>query len=361
MYGQIGDSIDENGNLVYGISGSGFAYELRYLQDACKKVSVRINSVGGSVYEAYSIISAILTSKVPVNTFIDGLAASSAGLIAVAGKHCSIMPFGSLMLHNPFDASGGGDTKVLGIVKDALVTIVSERTKKTPEEVSKMMDKETWFSNSKKNADYSLEDGITAGFFDEILSIKKPFNKLDAINSAKSLLEIQNVYQTLNKENMTKITNKLGLNESASEEAIVSEIEKKDQEIAAQKERITALEKQISDKAEAEKAELKNAATELAKNAEKLGKIKPEEVENTIANASRDKASFEFVSNMLSKMTNSKEAVKVFNSANAKAPENKEGWSLKDWEEKDLAGLKQMFVENRAKFDELAKDYATKK
>lgn len=160
---------------------------------------------------------------------------------------------------------------------------------------------------------------------------------------------------------MTKITNKLGLNESASEEAIVSEIEKKDQEIAAQKERITALEKQISDKAEAEKAELKNAATELAKNAEKLGKIKPEEVENTIANASRDKASFEFVSNMLSKMTNSKEAVKVFNSANAKAPENKEGWSLKDWEEKDLAGLKQMFVENRAKFDELAKDYATKK
>ena len=40
LYSQIGDSVDENGNYVCGISGSSFAYEMQYLQDKCKKINV---------------------------------------------------------------------------------------------------------------------------------------------------------------------------------------------------------------------------------------------------------------------------------------------------------------------------------
>ena len=57
LYNQIGDSVDENGMYVSGISGSAFAYEMQYLQDKCKKINVRINSIGGNVLDGYSIVS----------------------------------------------------------------------------------------------------------------------------------------------------------------------------------------------------------------------------------------------------------------------------------------------------------------
>ena len=73
LYDQIGDSVDENGMYKSGISGSSFAYEMQYLQDKCKKINVRINSIGGNVLDGYSIVSAILNSKIKCDTARDNL------------------------------------------------------------------------------------------------------------------------------------------------------------------------------------------------------------------------------------------------------------------------------------------------
>lgn len=188
-----------------------------------------------------------------------------------------------------------------------------------------------------------------------------------------NLLELANIYnKALNQPNeipMTKITNKLGLNDNASEDAIVTEIEKKESAIAtleqekeSLKNRLAALEQEKVERENAEKDALKNKATEMVNNAHKEGKLKKEELDNTILNASKDQSSFEFVQNMISRIANSKEAVKVFNAANVKNEEaEKENWTLRDWETKDPAGLKVMYTENRAKFKELLNDYNTKK
>ena len=143
LYNQIGDSVDENGMYVSGISGSAFAYEMQYLQDKCKKINVRINSIGGNVLDGYSIVSAILNSTVKCDTYIDGLAASISGVIAMAGEKCYMADYGTMMLHNP---KGGNSEDVLALVKNTLVTILSKRTKLDEDTINKMMDEETWLN-----------------------------------------------------------------------------------------------------------------------------------------------------------------------------------------------------------------------
>ena len=213
LYNQIGDSVDASGNYVYGISGSAFAYEMQYLQDKCEKIKVRINSIGGSVLDGYSIVSAILNSKVPCDTYIDGLAASISGVIAMAGKKVYMADYGTLMLHNP---SGGNDKEVLDLVKNTLVTIFEQRTKMTAEEISAMMDKETWLGAA---------EAINMGLVDELVMSSKKIR----ISKSESLSNMALIYnKIINKKPMEKVTNLLKLSNEADEATIVAAIEEKD-------------------------------------------------------------------------------------------------------------------------------------
>jgi ATP-dependent protease ClpP protease subunit len=328
LYSQIGDSVDANGNYVSGISGSAFAYEMQYLQDKCTKINVRINSIGGSVLDGYSIVSAILNSKVPCNTYIDGLAASISGVIAMAGKKCYMADFGTLMLHNP---SGGNDTDVLNLVKNTLVTIFEQRTKLTAEEISVMMDKETWLG---------ANEALNMGLVDEVVTSAKKIK----ISKSESLSNMAIIYnKIINKPKMEKIQNVLKLSNEADEAAIVAEIEKKDtvlSEVVAENEALKERLKVIEEKevAEKEKAaeELKNKAIELVENAIKEKKILETEKDSTIEMAVNN---FEFVANMISKINNVKDAVKVFDVKNVAKNEERKDWTIRKWEKEDPNGL----------------------
>lgn len=344
LYNQIGDSVDENGNYVYGISGSSFAYEMQYLQGCCDKISVRINSAGGSVLDAYSIVSAIANSKVPCNTYIDGLAASSAAVIAVAGKKCYMASHAMLMIHDP---SGVDDKKVLEMFKDSLVTILTARTAKSADEISAMMKKETWM-----NADEALENGM----IDEIFTAEKKI-KTPQKTSLQNLALVYN--KLLNTQNMTKVTDLLKINSEANEDAIASaitsEIGKKDAEITTLKDRIVALEKEATDKADAiEKAaklELTNSATELINKADAEKKFtSPEEKAEYLATASASKEGLKFVQNVLAKITGVKSGAKITNVAGVESSdtgaEDRSKWSFQDWTKNDPNGL--LALENSA-------------
>lgn len=331
LYSQIGDSVDAMGNYVQGISGSAFAYEMQYLQDNCSKINVRINSIGGSVLDGYSIVSAILNSKVPCDTYIDGLAASISGVIAMAGKKCYMADFGTLMLHNP---SGVTDTAVLNLVKDTLVTILSNRTKQTPEEISIMMDKETWLGAG---------EALTMGLVDEVVTSVKKYK----ISKSESLSNMAIIYnKIINKPNMEKIQNVLKLSNEATEEIIVSAIEEKDTknaELQAEVDRLKAIvdanEAKENEAKELAAVELKNKATELVENAIKEKKIGESEKDSTIEMAVNN---FEFVSNMISKIKNVTESVKVFDVKNVvvkNGTEDRSEWTIRDWEKKDAKGL----------------------
>lgn len=353
LYDQIGDSVDGQGNYIFGISGSSFAYEMAYLQENCTKINVRINSVGGSVLDGYSIVSSILNSKVECNTYVDGLAASIAGVIAVAGKKCYMMDYGTLMLHNP---SGGEDKKVLNLVKDTLVTIISNRTAQSPEDIDKMMSKETWMS-----ANEAKEKGMV----DEIISSGKKIK----IDKAESLYNMALIYNKLiiNKPKMKDVNNKLKLADDASESSAVSAIEaiqnkaaSLEVENSALKAKVEAYETEKATAVEAAKVALKNKAEALANKLEADKKITKEEKENVLANASRDEASFEFVKNTYDKVSTTKVAAVIFDPKNvvtSTGVEDRINWIYNDWEKKDPQGLKELFVNNKEAYNELFKTY----
>lgn len=354
LYNQIGDSINADGNYTVGISGTAFANEMQYLQNNSKKINVRINSIGGSVMDGYSIISSILNSQIPVDTYIDGIAASIAGVVAVSGKKVYMMDYGTLMLHDP---SGTDDKKLLSFVKDTLTTILSNRTNKTIEEVSLMMTKETWMS---------AQEAMDNGMIDEVISSGKKI-KMKKSDSLQNMAIIYNKY--INKQpKMEKITNVLKLKNEADESEIVVAIENKDKENESLKNELEVLKTQIEEnkiiienykaekiaKEEAELELLKNKATNLVVNAIKEGKLNESEKETTILNAAKDEASFTFVSNFISRLGNGKESKKPFDIKNF-AGDDRSKWTFSDWSNKDAKGLAEMKNSNPEAFEEICK------
>lgn len=351
LYDQIGSDIDANGNIVYGIDGSSFANEMQYLQTVCKKINVRINSIGGNVLDGYSIVSAILNSTVRVDTYIDGLAASIAGVIAIAGKKCYMMDYGTMMLHNP---SGGNDQAVLGLVKNTLVTLFSNRTSKTAEEITVMMDKETWLSAS---------EALNMGLVDEVVSS----NKKIRIKQGESLFNVAKIYNKLliKKPKMEAVANILKLKNDAAEHEIVTAIASKDSEIIGLKESNQLLCEKIKNLEEKELAaktamelEAKERATTLVNKAFEDGKLKEEEKQSTISLAI---ANFSAVENMLSKISNIKISEKVFNIKDvAKKVTNGvdvSTWNIRDWEKKNPKGLAELKNNSPEEYNELFKYY----
>lgn len=332
LYSQIGDSVDEVGNYIHGISGAGFAHEMQYLQDNCSKINVRINSIGGSVLDGYSIVSAILNSKVPCNTYIDGLAASISGVIALAGKKCYMSDYGTFMMHNP---SGGSDEAVTSLVKNTLVTLLSNRTKQEPDAISKMMDTETWM-----DANMCLSMGLV----DEIVSSNKKI-KINTTNSLQDMAMIYNKVINPKKITMDKITNFLKLTNTSTEEEIVSTIESneatKDAEIVALNARLKVYEDKENEAKKAALADIKNKATSLVEKAIEDKKITLTEKDSFIELALVNIASVE---NMFSKISTVKNAVvDLTKVVNAKGnAEDRSNWDIVEWSKKDPEGLEKM-------------------
>jgi ATP-dependent protease ClpP protease subunit len=351
VYDRIGDGFDSNNNYIPGISGSRFADELNYLSklNEVKSIDVRINSIGGSVFEGYSIMSAIMNCKKPVNTFVDGLAASIAGVIAVSGKKCYMADYGLLMLHNP----SGGDDKVLDAVKETLLTVISNRCQKSKDEISLMMDVETWMT---------AEEALKAGMIDEIVTSKKKFK----VSKTENLADLMNIYNNiLTKPKMEKVTNLLKLQNNATEAEVVKAIETKDSEIEAVKKENEELKNKVAEfekkETEAKEAAIKEAdkkATELVENAVKEKKISETEKEQYKKLALVDFASVE---NMLNKITNNKDAVKIFDIKNIKKSEGREDWTIRDWEKKDPKGLEKIQNETPEIYNHMYNSYYNKK
>ena len=353
LYSQIGDSVDENGNITYGISGSSFANELQWLQTQCKSISVRINSVGGSVLDGYSIVSAMLSCKVPCNTYIDGLAASISGVIALAGKKCYMMDYGTLMLHNP---SGGNDKAVTDLVKQTLVTLISNRCSKTPEEISTMMDQETWLTSA---------EALNSGFVDEVVTSGKKIRMKQ--DSLYNMAVIYNKLINPKINTMNKVTDFLKLKNEADEDSIVSAIKEKDTELAIKVEEIAALNARLKVYEDAEKAakeaaieDMKNKATALVNKAKEDGKIKDEEVEGLVSLAITN---FATVENMFSKISNVKtnnNPVFDFKVKNAAGEvEDRSKWTFNDWTKNDAKGLAEMQNAFPEQFTDLVKTLKT--
>lgn len=127
---------------------------------------VFINSAGGDVFEGISIYNQLLRHKARVTVEIDGLAASIASVIAMAGDEIYMAENALMMIHDPWGQAIGTERDMVKMaedlrrVKEQLIPAYS-RSSLDPETISRMMTAETWLS-AQEAMDYNLIDGLTA-------------------------------------------------------------------------------------------------------------------------------------------------------------------------------------------------------
>jgi ATP-dependent Clp protease, protease subunit len=129
------------------------------------QINLRINSPGGSVFDGFAIFNALHNHKATVTTYIDGLAASIASIIALAGDKVVMAENAMVMIHNPWTFSMGEskdlrkDADILDQLKESLITAYVNKTEQSREDIAAAMDNETW---------YSSEDAKKIGLVDEV-------------------------------------------------------------------------------------------------------------------------------------------------------------------------------------------------
>mgnify|MGYP000894760709 CR=1 FL=1 len=129
-------------------------------------ISIWLNSPGGDVFAAAQIYNMLKEYKGKVTVKIDGLAASAASLVAMAGDKICMSPVAMMMIHNPATLIFGKEAdlkcgiEMLNEIKEAIINAYEQKTGIERNKISKMMDAETWF-NAKK--------ALELGFADEIM------------------------------------------------------------------------------------------------------------------------------------------------------------------------------------------------
>jgi len=159
----IGDWIDDY--LGFGVTAKAFIEDLSKLPEAVKTIRVHINSPGGDVFSALNIANALRDQRTSkgraVEMIVDGLAASSASMVLMAGSPIRIADNALVMVHNPWSVAIGNAAElrksadVLDALRDTIVATYKWQSSLTEDELVALMDAETWM-----DADEAIANGF---------------------------------------------------------------------------------------------------------------------------------------------------------------------------------------------------------
>lgn len=130
-------------------------------------ITVWINSPGGDCVAAAQIYNMLTEYSGNVTVKIDGIAASAASVIAMAGNTVLMSPVSMMMIHNPATIAWGDHTEMqkaidmLDEVKESIINAYAIKTGLSRAKLSHLMDAETWM-NSNKAMELGFVDGIIA-------------------------------------------------------------------------------------------------------------------------------------------------------------------------------------------------------
>ena len=133
-------------------------------------IVIWINSPGGDCVAASQIYSMLMDYTGKVTVKIDGIAASAASVIAMAGTEVLMAPTALMMIHNPATMAFGDHEDMqkaidmLGEVKESIINAYEIKTNLSRAKLSHLMDSETWMNANK---------AIELGFADDILKDEK--------------------------------------------------------------------------------------------------------------------------------------------------------------------------------------------
>ena len=223
LYDEIAGFNDEHWGFI---NAKGLIDKIKALGNV-QNITLRINSVGGDVFEAQAMYSYLKSHPANITVRVDGLAASAASLVAMAGNKV-IMPSNALMMiHNPAggvwgEAEDMRDTaEILDKIRDTIANVYVAKTGLDREKVISMMDEETWLDATEAHnlkfcdeVDEAVEitakavkggtifcNGFGFSWIDEFLSAKLPKNTVkiniqprekDEAKEAQTEMEIKN-------------------------------------------------------------------------------------------------------------------------------------------------------------------------
>ena len=128
-------------------------------------ITVWINSPGGDCVAAAQIYNMLMDYKGNVTVKIDGIAASAASVIAMAGTEVLMSPVSTMMIHNPATVAMGDHNdmqkaiEMLNEVKESIINAYEIKTGLSRAKLSHLMDSETWM-NANKAIEFGFADGI---------------------------------------------------------------------------------------------------------------------------------------------------------------------------------------------------------
>ena len=152
-------------------------------------IDLWLNSPGGDCFAASRIYTMLMNYPDDVNVKIDGIAASAASVIAMAGTKVSMAPTAMIMIHNPLTIVGGQKedldqaAQMLAETKESIINAYELKTNLPREKISAMMDDETWMNVNK---------AIELGFADDMLGQNKDITDCYSYSDKQSDLVVLN-------------------------------------------------------------------------------------------------------------------------------------------------------------------------
>jgi ATP-dependent Clp endopeptidase proteolytic subunit ClpP len=183
--------------FIYGEIGSAVTVDSvqNQIDPQATEYEIHISSVGGDVYSGYAIYGVLANLNKPKTVIIEGLCASIATLIAQAGDKVVMTTPAEFMIHNPYVQLAGDSEELkqaaeqLDRIKNTIIGVYRKRTGMSDEQLSRMMDDETWMS---------ADEAKRHGFIDEVQ------DKLKAV----AYIDLKNIKMSKEKNKLVEILDK---------------------------------------------------------------------------------------------------------------------------------------------------------
>jgi ATP-dependent Clp protease protease subunit len=191
VYGEVGGIFGE------GVTADEIQKEIQNNPDA-KEIVVHISSPGGGVFEGWTIGNILKNSGKKTTARIEAFCASIATYIALSCDRVEMAETGRFMIHNPTLGLEGEEADMakaqeqLSKIKDDLINIYRAKTGLSVNQLSKMMDEETWF-----DAKEAKSNGFVDGFMTPLKAVAKYDLKIDKMSKEKDLKAKESMLDSL--------------------------------------------------------------------------------------------------------------------------------------------------------------------
>ncbi len=168
--------------------------------DGVERINVHINSGGGSVFGGIAIYNILKRHKAEIVVYVEGLAASIASVIAMAGDKIIIPANAQMMIHKPSSLTWGNademrkEADVLDGCQKVILTTYMQHVKEgvTPEQINALIDAETWKNGEEWQEFFDIEvteksnaEAFASDYFDRYNHLPEMFKKLKNASGAQ--------------------------------------------------------------------------------------------------------------------------------------------------------------------------------